>query len=339
MGNQSYEYAMGRVRAVERRMLDRARLERMIEAGSAEDALHVLREAEYGGAFANSVTDAREYESMLEAEGAKLAAFISEISPEPGLLNIFLLRFDYHNIKVLLKSEFAGKTGGGQLSSSGIVPPAKLAQTVRERTFSDLPAEMAAGTARAIQDFRQSVSARAPDPQIIDIRLDQAMYAQMRREARDLRNPFIERLICIYIDVANIGAFLRMRHMGKNVDFLLDALIPGGAIERSLLARCAQDGLDAFIGAMQYTQYAVLCETGVKDFQATGLMTVFERCADDYINTYIKKAKLFSAGLEIIAAYFVARQTEMKNVRIAMVGKINGIAQDVIRERLRECFV
>jgi len=35
----------------------------------------------------------------------------------------------------------------------------------------------------------------------------------------------------------------------------------------------------------------------------------------------------------------MAKETEIKNARIIMVGKINNISNDVIRERLRESYV
>lgn len=339
MNNQSYPYAMGRVRAVERKMLTRGQFDRMIEARSAEDAFRILHEAEYGGAEPDAQFAARDYERVLEAEGGKLAAFIAEISPEPGLLNIFLLRFDYHNLKVLLKAEFQNIAGDLLLSASGVIPPEKLTHIVRERTFSDLPAPMAAGAEDAIGAYMQSVTIQAPDPQAIDIKLDQAMYAHMLGEAQKLGSPFIEQLIKVYIDIANIGAFLRVREMHKSADFLRAALIPGGGADHGLFARYLQENLDGFTGAMQYTTYGALCADGVRGYLATGSLTAFERYADDYVNAYIQKAKLFPAGLEIIAAYYVARQAEIKNVRIVMVGKINDIAQDVIRERLRECYV
>ena len=366
MGNHSYAYAMGRIRSAERKMLGRNQFDRMIEARNAEDAIHILRENGYGGAGPDAQIEAREYEHLLDAENENLAAFITEISPEPRLLNVFLLRYDYHNLKVMLKAEFSGGGGGGgsdagsgaaggvagasgvagvgggagaALSRSGIFEPERLSRIVNERMLFALPAPMAAGIQEAIRAYQQSVAIQSPDPQCIDIKLDRAMYAHMFIEAKELKNAFVEKLIGIYIDLANIGAFLRMRNMRKDIAFLRGALISGGNVDHGIFARFLQDSNESFVSAMQHTAYSQLCEEGVKSYESTGLLTVFERGADNFINTYIKKTKLYPIGLELIAAYFVARQTELKNIRIVMVGKINGIAQDVIRERLRECYV
>ena len=45
--NDQYAYAVGRVRAMETRLLDRSKIDRMVEAKSAEEALKVLGESEY----------------------------------------------------------------------------------------------------------------------------------------------------------------------------------------------------------------------------------------------------------------------------------------------------
>ena len=42
-----YSYAVGKIRALEKRLLDRSRMERMIDARSPEEALKVLLEAGY----------------------------------------------------------------------------------------------------------------------------------------------------------------------------------------------------------------------------------------------------------------------------------------------------
>ncbi|MDK2799758.1 MAG: V/A-type H+/Na+-transporting ATPase subunit [Clostridiales bacterium] len=44
-------------------------------------------------------------------------------------------------------------------------------------------------------------------------------------------------------------------------------------------------------------------------------------------------------GIEPLVAYLMAKENEIKIVRIIMVGKINNISNEIIRERLREAYV
>ena len=43
--------------------------------------------------------------------------------------------------------------------------------------------------------------------------------------------------------------------------------------------------------------------------------------------------------MEPIVAYIYAKQTEIKNIRIILTGKLNNINSKTIKERLRESYV
>ena len=55
--------------------------------------------------------------------------------------------------------------------------------------------------------------------------------------------------------------------------------------------------------------------------------------------TIMKEAKFIPFGGEPLLAYIYAKETEIKVVRIIMVGKLNNISPEVIRERLRDIYV
>ena len=60
---------------------------------------------------------------------------------------------------------------------------------------------------------------------------------------------------------------------------------------------------------------------------------------DNYIMDLMKSAKMIPFGGEPLLAYIYAKETEIKVIRIIMVGKLNNIAGEVIRERLRDIYV
>ncbi len=55
--------------------------------------------------------------------------------------------------------------------------------------------------------------------------------------------------------------------------------------------------------------------------------------------TMLREAKMFALGPEPIIAYVMAKENEVRNVRIIMIGKKNGVATAEIAERLRESYV
>lgn len=66
---------------------------------------------------------------------------------------------------------------------------------------------------------------------------------------------------------------------------------------------------------------------------------MLEKLIDNYIMNMMRDAKIIPFGVEPVIAYIYAKETEIKIIRIIMVGKLNNIAAEVIRERLRDIYV
>ena len=54
---------------------------------------------------------------------------------------------------------------------------------------------------------------------------------------------------------------------------------------------------------------------------------------------YMKDSKFITSGAMPVLAYIYAKENEIKQVRTIMVGKLNSISEEVIRERLRDAYV
>lgn len=328
-----YAYSVARIRAIEKKLLDKLKLDRMIEAKAPEEAMKVLVEADYGNASTDTA-DAAGYESLLAAETKKAYTLLREIAPEPGVFNLFLLRNDYHNAKVVLKNEFLGREEGGSFIDLGTIPVTRLKIMIKDRKMSEMHEIMRKAIEECIDVFN-----RTSDPQAVDLILDRATFQQMSEVSRGIGNRFIQELISIWIDLANINAFLRIRSMKKPWDFLQKALLPGGRIDAAVYVKYLTDTLESFVSALLYTPYGAICEEGIGSFASTGSLTRFEKLSDNYVMGYVRKARYISLGIEPLIGYLVAKESEVKNARIIMIGKISNISGEIIRERLRETYV
>ena len=97
-----YLYISARIHAMENRMLTRERMERMLDARTAEDAAKVLTECGYEDFPA--LTPAA-IEHLLDQARLELFADLRKASPDPGIVDVFCIKYDYHNAKVLLKAQ------------------------------------------------------------------------------------------------------------------------------------------------------------------------------------------------------------------------------------------
>ena len=106
-----YAYAVGRVRALETRLLDKGKLERMVEAASGEEALKVLSETDYANLVAEQAS-IYDFENILQKEIVNVFSLMRKISPQPSLTDLLSLKYDVHNLKVLLKANALVRIAG-----------------------------------------------------------------------------------------------------------------------------------------------------------------------------------------------------------------------------------
>ena len=64
-----------------------------------------------------------------------------------------------------------------------------------------------------------------------------------------------------------------------------------------------------------------------------------EKLCDNLKVRYAKGAQFITAGIEPIAAFYVAKEMELKNLRMVLTGKLVGIPEETLKERLREAYV
>ena len=100
-----YLFLSTRIRALERSLLSRERMERMLDASSAVDAAKVLQECGYPEIEEVTVDS---IDKMLAAARERTYDDLYLFAPDRNIIDVFKVKYDYHNAKVLLKSEARG---------------------------------------------------------------------------------------------------------------------------------------------------------------------------------------------------------------------------------------
>ena len=117
-----------RIRSMERNLLDRPRMERMLDATTDADAVRILTEVGYE---AFDPASERALNAALLHRREELFGELYRYAPEPEIVDVFRLKYDYHNLKAVLK---AGSSDVSRLLvDAGRVKAADLLQ--RSRSF------------------------------------------------------------------------------------------------------------------------------------------------------------------------------------------------------------
>ncbi len=333
MSNDQYAYAVGRVRAMETRLLDRSKIERMVEASSAEEALKVLGETEYAEYLAG-LKNIYDYDTMLDQELHRVYLELHRFSPEPELVGLFACKFDYHNLKVLLKAQKMGEKRDELLVRDvGNIPLAVLIRAVNEEDYTNLPSKMRQAAEQISEAFRLEAN-----PQLVDLLLDRAMFLEIFEKLEKLDSSYLKEYFTYLVDLINIKTYLRVKRTNNSREFLEQALLPFGEKDMTRLVQLV-DPLEVLVDRLMSSRYAQFIEDGIQTYQKTDTLTRFEKLADNFLLKHVKKAKYVTFGPEPLAAFILAKENEIKVIRIIMVGKINQLPTEEIKERLRDVYV
>ena len=124
MDVMQFTQALSRIWVLETRLLDKTKVERMLEANSADEVLKILGETEYANIMGN-IKRAADYEEILSAELKRIYHEMYDMSPSKELIDLMGIRYDYHNLKVIIKGMFLKKDLSDMFISVGRIDPFK----------------------------------------------------------------------------------------------------------------------------------------------------------------------------------------------------------------------
>jgi V/A-type H+-transporting ATPase subunit C len=324
-----YLFLSARLRALESTLLSSARMERMLDAPSVEDAARVL--AECGYAELNRV-DVDAVDRMLSQARDELMEELGDAALDGRMVDVFKVKYDYHNAKVLLKSEAKGEDASRLLVEAGRVPAQTLSAAFASGETEALPPALA----QAIAQARELLNA-TKDPQQSDLLLDRAYFAELLHLAQETGSDFLTGYIRLQLDTANLRSAVRVLRMGKDSAFLGKVLFQGGSIAEETIAPLA-DGSGSLEELYVHTPLEQAAAVGAQAVRG-GSLTEFEKACDNALVAYLSEAKRVPFGEQPLIAYLAARDSEQTAIRIILTGRLAGLPADVIRERLRDCYV
>ncbi|MBB6714392.1 V-type ATP synthase subunit C [Clostridium gasigenes] len=333
MDVMQFTRAVSRIWVLETRLLDKSKIERMIETNSADDALRILGETEYAGVM-STVKRATDYEEVLSAELKRVYNLMYELCPVKSVVELMSIKYNYHNLKVILKGKFLGKDLSYMFIDLGNKDLHEIKRKIDNENYKDLSEEHRVAVEAVVADFEVT-----KDPQRIDIIMDKYMFENMVEIKNDLKYPFVDKIVNALIDSTNVKTLLRIKRQNKDRDFASLVMISGGAIDRDNLVALINESPENIIVRLQSTIYSDMIKEGIEGYIATDSANLLEKLSDNYVMALMKDSKLVTFGPERILSYIYAKETEIKIIRIIMVGKLNNIAEEVIRERLRDIYV
>ena len=324
-----YIFLSTRVKAMERNLLTKERIAQMLEAPTTEDAAKVLTDCGYSEMA--EITNS-ELDRVLAEQQQAMMADLGGCAPDKYIVDVFKLRYDYHNAKVLVKTAALGSDPDHLLMGGGRYERQRLAEDFQREEMLAYSDTFRRGIARA-----REILGSTGDPQQADFILDRAYFEELTAMAQSSGNKFLNDYAALLADVANLRSCVRASRLGRGAEFLNQVLVPGGTVSVRSLSSARGEELSNLFRVGRLSAAAV--EGSAKSAPDSGPLTEFERLCDNAVMNFLSDGRRVPFGVEPILGYLYAREAEATTIRIIMSGRMAGLDTETIRERLRDSYV
>ena len=300
-------YAVGRVRALETRILSREDIERLADAPLRDKA---LADAGYGAGAESEVTDA-----LIKKELSLARQEISYLLP-PEAAAVLLLPYDAHNLKVYLKQCVAAARAGRRMEGT----PETAALTYQNTVYDP---EIVAACARAgefslLSDTIAAILNPLYDlgklntPFEISAACDHA-FACEAAEKLAAQPPLIRDVYRMKTDFGNLLCLLRGAEIGLHEDAVRRMLLPGGEL--------TEDQWCALYGRKPEEIVSALEGTAAHDAAAEALLApdisagAVKAVLDESLVRELEKGRYDSDTVIPVFLYFLKKEQEAEMIR------------------------
>lgn len=300
-----YVQAATLVKVAEKKLLNSSKLMRMIDANTALDILKILSETDYSKSMVGVVRE-EDYEEILSNEIKKVYSFAKTLAKKhTEIVDILALKYEFQNLKLKIKAEMQNKN----VDESFV----KLADINLEKEYK---------RAKEVLDKTGDITKAV-------IELDKLYYQKLKVECENTGLEIFSKYYNLLINSYNLLTFLRLKNQNRSIKYASSCIFDNDELLDIYEKDSYIDDLKKmFDNKKMWEKYS-----------KTGKISVIEKELDNLVMSLIKEYKDVNYGIEPIITYILAKEYEMKAIRLIMTGKINKIDTNIIKERMREIYV
>ena len=330
MDRSKFIQSSTRLRVMEKELLKSENFIRASETETLEDALRSLSDTVYNK-YINKISSPTEYEYILKEELTRFYDELFDISPSKIPIRLITLKYFYHNLKVIIKEDIGKKDLKDLYMNIGDFDLKEYRDALVKGSKKNKYFEL-------IQRVEE-IYKEKKDPQLIDIYLDNAYFTELLELAEESQVDLFIEYAKNLIDFTNIRTLLRAKKQEKDVEFLRQIIIEGGNVRKETYLDLLNRELSSDTDVFKKLEIYKYIKEALDSFKERGNLSDFEREMDNYFIDLIKDVKYITYGPEVIFANVLAKEMEIKNLRIILVSKLNGLDSEFIREKLRDTYV
>lgn len=303
----SWRFAAGRIRSLEVNLFRKSGLDRLFHAEELQDLRLLLQEHRY---------PQDEFAAALKKERSAVYDLLEEVAPQDAYRVALLVFSDVHNLKFMLKENLKDSKRSLDEMSHLLMRPSLIDPAQVYEVISGVGDTSAAQPwITELIDLGEKAYYDTYEVAAIDRALDKKAHMIAAELADDLGNDWFIRYFALQRDLINLETLFRVRHRSLSETTYKDSLLPEGLIseqEWQELYEAEDERISEVLSKAGYGVFVPYLET----YGASGEAARFVRDRDQILIDHIESGRHFLSGPELTLSYVLAREFEIKNLRI-----------------------
>ncbi|MEX0930345.1 MAG: V-type ATPase subunit [Candidatus Paceibacterota bacterium] len=320
-----YIYAGTRAKTLEHELLTDVQREVLLGARSMDEFFAGLQDTFIAPYLVREGT--RDLSRALEDAVYDAKHLLDQIAPEPELLNILWIKYDFYNLKAIIKGGLADLSDEeikGHCFRTSIYDADRLLKAYQSDRLDVVDPRLARG-AKEARGYKRIAD--------IDLVLNLHYLTSARDMAREAGNLFVTNYITLLIDLFNLKAALRTKAFSH--EQVKDMFVDGGTFHRRELEG---ETTDDILNQFQRVGGPGVWSAGIDEYRETGSFSLIEKTSEDYVSSWLKGQSYEIFSPAPLFAYFTAKKNNVQQIRAIHVSKAAGIPEHDIRATLRNLY-
>ena len=329
--NSKYAYIVGRLRALETKMLNPGMLERLIDAPGASEVFRALNDLPL---LIGSLDDyeVQDFGKVLTNSLQNMKELLVRMAPYPEVLNFLWYKYDFHNLKVSLKAKVTGQ--GYEEVNHALTGLGTIGlEAWQGFVLEDKPVPLTKQIDKKIGQIKEFYEKDA-DPQIINVVVDRHYLETLKGIADGMGSPMIDTYLKRLIDFSNLRAFIRVMELKKDRAMLEKLLLPGGFVKTDLYLNSFERGYDELRQALERPIGSDDLSVALEKFMEEKTLIAAEKQAYKLQQDFMAKSNTITFGPEPVFSFFWRFENHMLILRAILVGKLNGLPNELISDHM-----
>ncbi|MBG9980610.1 V-type ATPase subunit [Facklamia sp. DSM 111018] len=319
------------LRLYEAQLLTHSDYDTMLQMDSVDNVLDYLSKSAY--VVTDDAKRERNFEPILQQRLELVYRELLEACPDPRVIEIFSLKYTYHNLKLLIKQTYLNVDCEHLLIPIGSYSIDQLKQVVESKGVNE---DLHPILQQAVYDAITSVE-DTNDIFSIEVIMDTAYLHHIRENAEEINHPDVLRFTKMKIDFQNLLTFVRAYNQGQSKSFVFAALSDQGAVSRDdIIENWRNQDLNGLVDSYQTAEYMINLDPiwdqlHNQTVNPTENTAVIQKEFSEILRSY----SFEPFGPMPVLTYLYFLENELDNVRLILIGKENQLDSSLIKERMR----